>query len=312
MKRSNRQIWQKIALAAVSSSNAAICVPIFATGFLADSSLCNCAVAQDTVPASGDNPDKTPAGNQDPNVQRPDSQRPDGQRSDGQRSDGQRANGERPNADRPNRERPGMLQRPGQGRGGQGGPGGGNRPGQNGIGRPGAMGEGRPGGGGISPQAMALFFRNLPVMKTLDVDEDGQLSTAEIENASKSLIKLDKNGDGILSAEEMRPDPTQMPMFAPGGQPNNPPNPELMMRMFEGRDRNKDGKLTDDEIPPQMLERLSNIDQNNDGQIDRSEIEQAMRRLEGMRPGNRPDRPGTGGQNIQPRRPQADPAANKA
>ena len=307
MKRSNRHTWKKIALAAVSSSNAAICVPIFATGFLADSSLCNCAVAQDPVPASGDNPDKTPAGNQDPNVQRPDSQRPDGQRSDGQRADG-----ERPNADRPNRERPGMLQRPGQGRGGQGGPGGGNRPGQNGIGRPGAMGEGRPGGGGISPQAMALFFRNLPVMKTLDVDEDGQLSPAEIENASKSLIKLDKNGDGILSAEEMRPDPTQMPMFAPGGQPNNPPNPELMMRMFEGRDQNKDGKLTDDEIPPQMRERLSNIDQNNDGQIDRSEIEQAMRRLEGMRPGNRPDRPGTGGQNIQPRRPQADPAANKA
>lgn len=149
-------------------------------------------------------------------------------------------------------------------------------------------------------------------MKALDVDEDGQLSPAEIENASKSLIKLDKNGDGILSAEEMRPDPTQMPMFAPGGQPNNPPNPELMMRMFEGRDQNKDGKLTDDEIPPQMRERLSNIDQNNDGQIDRSEIEQAMRRLEGMRPGNRPDRPGTGGQNIQPRRPQADPAANKA
>ena len=307
MKRSNRHTWKKIALAAVSSSNAAICVPIFATGFLADSSLCNCAVAQDTVPASGDNPDKTPTGNQDPNVQRPDGQRPDGQRSEGQRADG-----ERPNADRPNRERPGMLQRPGQGRGGQGGPGGGNRPGQNGIGRPGAMGEGRPGGGGISPQAMALFFRNLPVMKTLDVDEDGQLSPAEIENASKSLIKLDKNGDGILSAEEMRPDPTQMPMFAPGGQPNNPPNPELMMRMFEGRDQNKDGKLTDDEIPPQMRERLSNIDQNNDGQIDRSEIEQAMRRLEGMRPGNRPDRPGTGGQNIQPRRPQADPAANKA
>jgi Ca2+-binding EF-hand superfamily protein len=160
---------------------------------------------------------------------------------------------------------------------------------------------------------MAIFLRNLPVLKTLDVDEDGQLSPAEIENASKSLLKLDKNGDGILSTEEMRPDPTQMPMFAPGGgPPNNLPGPELMMRMFEGRDRNKDGKLTDDEIPPQMLERMSNIDQNNDGQIDRSEIEQAMRRLEGMRPGNRPDRPGTGGQNIQPRRPQADPAANKA
>jgi hypothetical protein len=85
-----------------------------------------------------------------------------------------------------------------------------------------------------------------------------------------------------------------------------------MLRMFEARDKDKDGILVDDEIPPPMRERLSNLDQNKDGKIDRAEIEQAMRRLEGMRPGNRPNRPGSGGQNINPRRPQADPVAGKA
>jgi len=302
MKRSNRHTWKKTALTAVSSLNAAIFAPIVspiaATVILVDSSLNNCLVAQDPVPSTdpspstdpvpsaGDTPKNEPAGTQDPNVQR---------------ANRQRFDGERPGADRNTRERPGMLQRPGQGRGGQGGPGGGNRPGLNGDGQP-----------GISPQAMAIFLRNLPILKTLDVDEDGQLSPAEIENASKSLLKLDKNGDGILSAEEMRPDPAQMPMFAPGGQPGNLPSPELMLRMFEARDKDKDGILVDDEIPPPMRERLSNLDQNKDGKIDRAEIEQAMRRLEGTRPGNRPNRPGSGGQNINPRRPQADPVAGKA
>ncbi|MFN9853259.1 MAG: hypothetical protein ACK57P_15695 [Planctomycetota bacterium] len=67
----------------------------------------------------------------------------------------------------------------------------------------------RPGLQGQNPEmmarGMAMMMRNLPVIKALDVDEDGQLSATEIENASKSLMKLDKNGDGVISSEEMRP-----------------------------------------------------------------------------------------------------------
>lgn len=161
-----------------------------------------------------------------------------------------------------------------------------------------------------------MMLRNLPVFRTLDADEDGQLSASEIENASKSLLKLDKNGDGLLSAEELRPDPAQMPMFAgpngpgrPGapGAPGAGPGPEMMLRMFENRDLDKDGKLSGDEIPPQMKERLSNMDTNGDGAIDKSEIEQAMRRLEGMRPGNRrPEGRTEGGEGVRPRRPSSD------
>lgn len=243
-----------------------------------------------------------------PPADRPAADEPTRNRDNPEREGRNRPNAERANPNRPNADRPGMLQRPGQGRFGQGGPGGGG-PGQGGPGGPGQSGA-------FPPQALAMMLRNLPIMKALDADEDGQLSPGEIENASKSLLKLDKNGDGIISPEEMRPDPSQMPMFAgsgpqgPGGPNNRPGNaqgPEMMMRMFESRDTNKDGKLTDDEIPPQMRERISNLDSNNDGAIERSEIERAMRRFEGMRPGNRPERAGSGGQNVPPRRPQADP-----
>jgi len=190
----------------------------------------------------------------------------------------------------------------------------GRRPGQ------GRLQENRPGAGPANPEmaarGMAMMLRNLPVFRTLDADEDGQLSASEIENASKSLLKLDKNGDGVLSAEELRPDPAQMPMFAgpngpgrPGapGAPGAGPGPEMMLRMFENRDLDKDGKLSGDEIPPQMKERLSNMDTNGDGAIDKSEIEQAMRRLEGMRPGNRrPEGRTEGGEGVRPRRPSSD------
>jgi len=187
--------------------------------------------------------------------------------------------------------------------------------------------ENRPGSGGpgnpeMAARGMAMMLQNMPLFKALDADGDGQFSASEIENASKSLLKLDKNGDGVLSAEEMRPDPSQMPMFAgpngPGrpGAPGAPgagggANPEMMKRMFENRDQDKDGKLSGDEIPPQMKERLSNMDTNGDGAIDKSELEQAMKRLEGMRPGNRrpegrPEGRGEGGEGVRPRRPSSD------
>jgi len=184
--------------------------------------------------------------------------------------------------------------------------------------------EGRPGPGAANPElaarGMAMMLRNIPLFRALDTDEDGQLSASEIENASKSIIKLDKNGDGVISAEEMRPDPAQMPMFAGPNAPGRPgapgaagqtPGPEMMMRMFENRDQDKDGKLTGDEIPPQMRERLTNMDTNGDGAIDKSEIEQAMRKLESMRPGNRrpegrPEGRTEGGEGVRPRRPSSD------
>lgn len=44
-----------------------------------------------------------------------------------------------------------------------------------------------------------------PLMHALDTDRDGALSAAEIANAPASLRALDKNGDGQLTGDELRP-----------------------------------------------------------------------------------------------------------
>src|ERR1700691_4734156 len=43
-----------------------------------------------------------------------------------------------------------------------------------------------------------------PLMDALDTNHDGILSAEEIANAPASLKKLDKNGDGKLTADELR------------------------------------------------------------------------------------------------------------
>jgi Ca2+-binding EF-hand superfamily protein len=49
------------------------------------------------------------------------------------------------------------------------------------------------------------FMWSLPVLKALDSDGDKIISEKELKAASKSLIKLDKNGDGDLTIDEIRP-----------------------------------------------------------------------------------------------------------
>ncbi len=186
----------------------------------------------------------------------------------------------------------------------------GQRPGQ--PGKPGQPGQRRsemPTDGLGS--RMGPMLRFLPLMKVLDTDEDGVLSKTEIENASKSIMKLDKDGDGIISAEELRPDPSDMPGAMAGAMPGRPgEGPQggaaMAMRMFEQRDANGDGKLSGDEIPERMRDRLSVIDTNGDGSLDKSEVEKAMARM-GDRLGGRPERGNDqNGQGVRPRRPPTD------
>ena len=43
-----------------------------------------------------------------------------------------------------------------------------------------------------------------PFVRIFDSDNDGELSTIEIDNAANALRKLDRNGDGVLTASEFR------------------------------------------------------------------------------------------------------------
>lgn len=55
-----------------------------------------------------------------------------------------------------------------------------------------------------------------PLVAALDLDKDGEISADEIAKASESLKKLDKNGDGKLTPDEIRP---------PGPPPGRGPRP---------------------------------------------------------------------------------------
>jgi hypothetical protein len=92
--------------------------------------------------------------------------------------------GEQPREeDRPDRERPQQRQR-------------GERDGE----RPGPRDGERPG-----PRDFG--FRMSPLMIALDTNRDGELSAEEITQAIVALKTLDKNGDGVIDREELRPQP---------------------------------------------------------------------------------------------------------
>ena len=87
-----------------------------------------------------------------------------------------------------------------------------NMPPQDGPGGPGGPGgQGGPGMGGHRPPP--------PIIAVLDANHDGVIDADEIANASKALKKLDKNGDGKLTQDELRPP-------RPEGQGQDGPPPQ--------------------------------------------------------------------------------------
>jgi hypothetical protein len=66
-------------------------------------------------------------------------------------------------------------------------------------------------------------------------------------------------------------------------------------------DENKDGKLTGDEIPERMRDRVEQIDTNKDEAIDKAELEAMARQFGGDRGGEASrGREGGGGQRRRP------------
>ncbi len=163
----------------------------------------------------------------------------------------------------------------------------------------------RPGSGpeaGGFPGGPMGMMQMLPLIKVLDTDQDGTLSATEIANASKTLLQLDKNGDGIISSEEMRPDPSAMTGGLAGAGPGGPMNGQMMAKLFESRDKNGDGKLSGDEIPERFQDKLKMIDKDGDGAITKAEFASVAGRMEEAM-GKRPGKDGNSSGGVKPKRP---------
>lgn len=155
-----------------------------------------------------------------------------------------------------------------------------------------------PGGpnGGNKPQGQGEPHRMPvpPVLNAIDGNHDGTIDTTELNNASAALRALDKNGDGQLSPEELRP---EMPRPGSPGKPGNGqgPGPNAPQGQHPQRpggpqqggnqgnfrpppfpilsaiDGNQDHSISADEIanaPAALLK----LDKNGDGQLTREEL----------------------------------------
>jgi hypothetical protein len=124
-----------------------------------------------------------------------------------------------------------------------------------------SRGPGGPPRGG-PPHAM-------PLMTALDANKDGELDATEIANASATLLTLDKNGDGKLTIDELRPPP-------PGGTNQFRPTPPAGAKhpvppLLAALDTNGDGELDATEIANASAALLQ-LDVNGDGKLSQDEL----------------------------------------
>jgi hypothetical protein len=171
-------------------------------------------------------------------------------------------------------------------------------------------------------------------MRALDADGNGEISAKEIENAVAALKSLDKNKDGKLTRDEIRPEGGGgRPGFnRPGGEgrpgaqgrpggnrrrgaegrpggnrrpgaegrPDGARRPgeqgrrgsgggDFIKRILEN-DKNKDGKITKDELPERMQRIFNFADANNDGVLDKAELQKMAERFRNRGDRSRGDR----------------------
>jgi Ca2+-binding EF-hand superfamily protein len=108
------------------------------------------------------------------------------------------------------------------------------------------------------PRMRPNSTRQDPILRALDTDHDGIITAAEIAAAPKTLLTLDKNGDGQLTVSELNPPPATAASRAE--------------HMLDEWDTNKDGKLSKSECPDLIQQQFESIDKDGDGFLSKDEI----------------------------------------
>jgi Ca2+-binding EF-hand superfamily protein len=126
-----------------------------------------------------------------------------------------------------------------------------------------------------------------PLFALLDTDGDGVISAKELHKAVAVLKELDANHDGSITWEEvvagsgvahqLQMGQSDAGIGTTGGGFSG--KQSQAVERFMQYDKNHDGKLTPDELPPQALALLRDADLNKDGAIDARELQIAVEKM---------------------------------
>jgi Ca2+-binding EF-hand superfamily protein len=144
-----------------------------------------------------------------------------------------------------------------------------------------------PPGGPAAPASNAMFA-------AIDVDGDGVISARELKKAIVRLKTLDADKDGTLTLAEVAP---QGAAGAPAaGQAAPFGDVAQMVDRLMLNDLNGDGRLTANELPPQvaqqMQQMLQGADKDGDGALNRQELMAAMQGMQNRQPNGLAGQPG--------------------
>jgi Ca2+-binding EF-hand superfamily protein len=110
------------------------------------------------------------------------------------------------------------------------------------------------------------------LMKLMDANADGKVSREEFAKILSLFDLLDKDHNGELSQDEMNAffrAVNEAQTQATGGVEVN--------NLFEKYDKNKDGKITAEEIGNERI--FKSLDLNKDGEVTRAEADAALKQL---------------------------------
>ena len=113
-----------------------------------------------------------------------------------------------------------------------------------------------------------------PPFAFFDADHDGMLSAREIRSASASLAQLDRDGDGKITSDEMRPQRPANGHPVPQGEfPQGPPPRDMrpVPPLIAALDADRDGTISADELNG-ATEALKSLDTNGNGTLDPEEL----------------------------------------